>query len=197
MIFLAEALSSVTCERCGGPGKNQSKGWVYTMCDPCYKAFVDKKESVKMKNIYKVEVESGIAKWFNEAGQLHRIEGPAIEDANGTKVWFLNGVRHREGGPAIEYADGSKEWYLNGVRHREVGPAIEGADGSKGWYLNGELHREGGPAYEGANGRKLWYLNDEYHTEAEYNAEMQKRGSTCNGKIVEIDGKRYTLTEVK
>lgn len=44
MIFLAEALSSVTCERCGGPGKNQSKGWVYTMCDPCYKAFVDKKE---------------------------------------------------------------------------------------------------------------------------------------------------------
>ena len=26
----------------------------------------------------------------------------------------MNGQRHREDGPAIEEADGSKEWYLNG-----------------------------------------------------------------------------------
>ena len=68
-----------------------------------------------MKRIYKVEVESGNTKWFNEVGQFHRIEGPAIEWADGSKEWFLNGKRHREGGPAIEGADGRKVWYLNGV----------------------------------------------------------------------------------
>ena len=96
-----------------------------------------------------------------------------------------------------EGTDGSKSWYLNGKRHREVGPAIEWANGSKSWYLNGELHRSDGPAYEDADGSKGWYLNGKDYTEAQHNAEMQKRGSTCNGKIVQIDGKRYTLTEVK
>jgi len=41
-------------------------------------------------------------------------DGPAIEDANGTKEWFLNGKRHREDGPAVEYANGDKLWFLNG-----------------------------------------------------------------------------------
>ena len=50
----------------------------------------------------------------NSEGQLHREDGPAIEFANGTKKWFLDGIRHREDGPAIEYTDGDKEWYLNG-----------------------------------------------------------------------------------
>ena len=48
------------------------------------------------------------------AEKLHRIDDPAIEYANGTKFWFLNGERHRENGPAIELPDGSKYWYLNG-----------------------------------------------------------------------------------
>ena len=33
---------------------------------------------------------------------------------DGTKVWYLNGVRHREDGPAIERVSGINEWYLNG-----------------------------------------------------------------------------------
>jgi len=45
---------------------------------------------------------------------------------------------HREDGPAIEYADGSKAWYLNGERHREDGPAVEGNSRYKAWYINGE-----------------------------------------------------------
>jgi hypothetical protein len=36
-------------------------------------------------------------------------------DREGTKRWWLNGKRHRVDGPAIEYADGSKYWYFNGV----------------------------------------------------------------------------------
>jgi hypothetical protein len=47
-------------------------------------------------------------------GKLHRVDGPAIERANGTKKWLLNGQRHREDGPAIEYQDGRREWWLDG-----------------------------------------------------------------------------------
>ena len=47
--------------------------------------------------------------WYNDRGQFHRVDGPAIEYANGTKSWYLNGKLHREDGPAIEWADGDKE----------------------------------------------------------------------------------------
>ena len=46
--------------------------------------------------------------------QLHRVDGPAIEWADGDKSWYLNGEFHRIDGPAIEWADGYKAWYLNG-----------------------------------------------------------------------------------
>ena len=32
---------------------------------------------------------------------------------NGTKEWLLDGKLHRIDGPAIEYANGYKEWYLD------------------------------------------------------------------------------------
>lgn len=54
--------------------------------------------------------------FYNEKGELHREDGPAIEYANGDKYWYKNGQFHREDGPAIEYADGNKFWYKNGIR---------------------------------------------------------------------------------
>jgi hypothetical protein len=36
-----------------------------------------------------------------------------IEWPNGWKVWYLNGKRHRTDGPAVEESDGSKYWFLN------------------------------------------------------------------------------------
>ena len=45
----------------------------------------------------------------------HRVDGPAIEYVDGTKVWYVNGKSHRIDGPAFEYSDGSKHWYINGV----------------------------------------------------------------------------------
>jgi hypothetical protein len=32
----------------------------------------------------------------------------------GDKCWYLHGNLHREDGPAIEYANGTKYWYLDG-----------------------------------------------------------------------------------
>lgn len=33
MVRMAEAMSGVTCETCGNPGKTRGHGWVYTACD--------------------------------------------------------------------------------------------------------------------------------------------------------------------
>ena len=61
----------------------------------------------------------GNKRWYNEQGELHREDGPAVEYLNGTKEWYLNGRLHRLDGPAIEYADGYKEWWLNGKNYTE------------------------------------------------------------------------------
>ena len=114
--------------------------------------------------------------------------------ADGSKQWFLNGKRHREDGPAIEWADGSKEWWLHGKCHREDGPALEYANGAKEWFLHGLHHREDGPAIEWTGGDKWWFLHGEELTEEEHRQRTAKY--PCNGKIVEIDGIKYKLTEV-
>lgn len=96
----------------------------------------------------------------NENGFFHREDGPAVENENGDKWWWKNGLIHRDGDdPAVEMHDGSKHWFKDGIRHRESGPAIEWADGTKQWWLNGKLHREDGAAVEWSNGDKQWALD--------------------------------------
>jgi len=116
--------------------------------------------------------------------------------ANVAKDWYLNGKLHREDGPAVEYADGNNDWYLNGKLHREDGPAVEGSEGYKAWYLHGKQHREDGPAIECSDGYKAWYLNDVWYTEQEHK-EATKSKCKVEGKVVEIDGIKYELREVK
>ena len=61
------------------------------------------------------------------------------------------------------------------------------------WFnLNGEHHREDGPAVEYTNGDKYWFINGKLLTETEFN----QRTESCNNKIVEIDGKKYKLTQI-
>jgi len=116
-------------------------------------------------------------------------------DEEGT-FWYKEGTKilHREDGPAVEYADGSKYWWLNGERHREDGPAIEWADGSKYWWLNGKRHREDGPACEFANGTKSWYLNGEELTKEEFNA-GKVNTLTIDGKTIELS--KETVDNIK
>lgn len=33
MVRMAEAMTAVTCEECGNPGKQRSGGWIRTLCD--------------------------------------------------------------------------------------------------------------------------------------------------------------------
>ena len=53
---------------------------------------------------------TGVRKYYNNAGVLHREEGPAIIWPNGTKLWYQNGDLHRTDGPAVEWSDGGREW---------------------------------------------------------------------------------------
>ena len=71
-------------------------------------------------------------------------------------------------------------------------------NGDKEWRLNGEYHREDGPAVERANGDKKWYLNGKKLSYSEWKEEIAKLNQpTCNGKVVEIEGKKYRLMEVE
>jgi len=83
--------------------------------------------------------------WYNEANQLHRLDGPAVDDVHGIKCWYQNGQCHRLDGPAVEYA----------------------------------------------NGDKYWYIEDEELTEAEFL--KRTKVSTCENKVVEVDGMKYKL----
>jgi hypothetical protein len=82
---------------------------------------------------------------------------------------FRSSILHREDGPAMEYADGTKEWYIDGQLHREDGPATEGFNGTKRWWLRSYIHRTDGPAVERADGSKEWRLEHVEYSEEEFN----------------------------
>lgn len=125
---------------------------------------------------YTVEVLSNFTKWFKEGTKiLHREDGPAIEyHANGDKFWYLNGSRHRVDGPAIEYANGYKAWYVSDFLHREDGPAVQWPNGNVEWWLNGKR----------------------FSCSSQEEFIKMIKPSSCDGKIVEIDGKKYKLSEI-
>jgi hypothetical protein len=50
-------------------------------------------------------------------GELHRMDEPAMEYANGDKRWFINSKLHRVDGPAVEYDSGSKEWWIDDKKY--------------------------------------------------------------------------------
>ena len=97
-------------------------------------------------------------------------EQPTLETfENGTKEWRLNGQLHREDGPAVENVDGLKEWFQNDRLHRLDGPAREWLNGSKEWWQKGKRHREDGPAIEFADRSKQWWINGKKLSESEFN----------------------------
>ena len=72
---------------------------------------------------YKVISPGGMTWYVNH--RLHRTDGPACINNDGTKYWFLNGRRHRTDGPAGEYKNGDKVWCLKGIEYSEEEWEIE------------------------------------------------------------------------
>ena len=118
----------------------------------------------------------------NEAPyELHREDGPAIENVDGSKVWIRFGeIVQREdsqGGTRYYLGEGKEKfefngdtfWYTDGKTDREDGPAIIKANGDMYWLKEDSLHREDGPAIVRIDGSKRWYINNQIMSEQEFN----------------------------
>ena len=91
----------------------------------------------------------------------------------------------------IVHDNGTEEWRLNGKLHRENGPALVYSNGDKKWWINDKLHRTDGPALEFGS-LKEWWIEGVHYSEAEFHAIVNPH--PLAGKVVEVEGKEYTLT---
>jgi len=46
--------------------------------------------------------------------KISRVDGPAIEWADGSQYWYLNGQVHRLDGPALVFPSGKVSYYIDG-----------------------------------------------------------------------------------
>ncbi len=76
-------------------------------------------------------------RFWTEGGELHRLDGPAIEEMGGRWTWCQHGKLHRDGAPALYTKDGYRAWYQHDMLHRLDGPAVEHPDGRCEWWVNG------------------------------------------------------------
>ena len=65
------------------------------------------------------------------------IKPTKIVKEDGVVEWRLDGQLHRMDGPAVEWPDGYRAWYFMGKLHREDGPAIISQNVNHGFYLMG------------------------------------------------------------
>ena len=96
------------------------------------------------------------------------------------------------------------EWRQNNRLHRLDGPAemycqSNGNKRYEYYFLYGKLHNENGPAtityYEnGSIQSEYYYLNNVKLSKEDWLKKINK--SSCDGKTVDIDGKKYKLTAV-
>lgn len=89
---------------------------------------METKEQKEIRTLLKIErakpqiFYKGTTQEFNEwlfNEEIHRDFGPAVEEINGTKIWYHSGRKHREDGPAVEYPCGRKKFWVHGVKHTE------------------------------------------------------------------------------
>ena len=76
-------------------------------------------------------------RFYDENGELHRDDGPAVINDNGSQAWYKHGKLHRIGGPATIHANGDEGWFVDGKLHRLDGPASDWIT-RKLWFVNGE-----------------------------------------------------------
>ena len=102
--------------------------------------------------------ENGNQCWYNEAGQLHRIDGPAFISSTGEQHWLINGKVHRTDGPAIIRPNGYQAYCFNYEYHRLDGPAIIYANGEQYWIRGNLLTEEQFNDITQSEEHLNWYL---------------------------------------
>jgi hypothetical protein len=94
---------------------------------------------------------NGTVRHFIQGACCRNHDLPAVEYADGTKIWYKENpkrgegfgqrseIQHRVGGASAIYASGVEHWMQNGIFHRDDdGPAFISTSVKK-WFLNGKL----------------------------------------------------------
>ena len=115
-----------------------------------------------------LEIQGPAEIWFHN-GEIHRPDGPAVEEAD-LHIWYQKGQLHNDHGPAKVHLYGEyRQWWVNDKLHREDGPAIEkNINSSKGprihreWYLEGKKisQKKYFEWYQNKNGNLDLFLKD-------------------------------------
>jgi hypothetical protein len=63
---------------------------------------------------------NGTIRYYNEYGDLHNANGPAVIWPDGGQEHWINDQLHNPNGPAIVWANGYKEYYINGEELSEA-----------------------------------------------------------------------------
>ncbi len=63
--------------------------------------------------------EDGDIFWYNKEEQLHRLNGPAVENSDGYeyKAYWINGNLHNLEGPAVIHPNGEVEYWIESKRY--------------------------------------------------------------------------------
>lgn len=156
------------------------------------------------------------------------VQEPAIIKSDSSKEWLIDGKHIRDDGPAIEQADGTKCWTnAAGEFHRDNDePAITGPDreewfingkhgrvenkdcpsviikGIKHYYKDGKLHRVGAPTIIYPDGSQEWYFEGKLHRPGGLPAKTILTATTCveewliDGEHCRADGPAIKTTHI-
>jgi len=113
--------------------------------------------------------------WYFRDRLLHREDGPAVVQADGTVAYWVEGKRHRVDGPAVVGNDGTVAYWVEGKLHRTDGPAVVWANGTVEYWVEGKRHRLDGPAVVQVDGFGWYYVEDKLLTKAEFLARYSQR----------------------
>ena len=97
-------------------------GWRYPDGGEHWYDAADPSVGVRHRTGAPAMITEGAAQWYQH-GRLHRLDGPAVEYANGDCEWWVNDCPHRVDGPAV-VSKSRQEWWVDGERHRVDGPAV-------------------------------------------------------------------------
>lgn len=98
------------------------------------------------------------------------------------------------------FSSGNVKWFDEDMKlHRVGGPANYGCDFEE-YYKHGKLHNLNGPAVSYPYGDKSYYIEGICYEEKEFYKKVveikKEKKDPCDGKIVEIEGKKYKLQKL-
>lgn len=96
-----------------------------------------------------------------------------FDELNNRKAFYdENGQYHNDNGPAVIHYNGDVEYYIHGKKHRLDGPAVIRSDGYNAHYINDKKSRVDGPAlYKIIDGKivtSAYFYNNNHYIKEEF-----------------------------